>query len=69
MTGRTPAALVQHLHTAITTVVALPEVNDALRKQGGSVERLSVSELTQWYRREIQTWKDIVARAQIPPLD
>jgi len=38
-------------------------------KQGGSSEPTRVDELTQWYRREIQTWKEIVARAKIPPVD
>jgi tripartite-type tricarboxylate transporter receptor subunit TctC len=67
--GKTPAAIVQTLHTAVSNVVALPEVTGQLRKQGGNVERTGVTELTQWYRREIQTWKDIVARAKIPPVD
>ena len=67
--SKTPAAIVQTLNTTISTIVASPEVGDLLRKQGGSVVRISVDELTQWYRREIQTWKDIVARAKIPPVD
>jgi tripartite-type tricarboxylate transporter receptor subunit TctC len=67
--GKTPPAIVQTLHSAINNVVALPEVREQLRKQGGNIERISVSDLTQWYRREIQVWKDIVARAKIPPVD
>jgi tripartite-type tricarboxylate transporter receptor subunit TctC len=67
--AKTPPAIVNTLHTAINNVVALPEVREQLRKQGGTVERISVNELTQWYRREIQVWKDIVARAKIPPVD
>ena len=67
--GKTPAGIVQTLHSAINHVIALPEVKEQLRKQGGSSVPLSVSELTQWYRREIQVWKDIVARAKIPPVD
>lgn len=69
VTGKTPAAIVQILNTAINNVIALPEVREQLRKQGGQSEPTRVPELTQWYRREIQTWKDIVARAQIPPVD
>ena len=67
--ARTPAQIVQTLNTAINTVIALPEVKEQLRKQGGVSEPVSVNDLTQWYRREIQTWKDIVARAKIPPVD
>lgn len=69
VTAKTPAAIVQTLNTAINNVIALPEVKDLLRKQGGDAQPVSVGELTQWYRREIQTWKDIVARAKIPPVD
>ena len=67
--GKTPAGIVQTLNSAINTVIALPEVKEQLRKQGGSSAPVSVSELTQWYRREIQVWKEIVARAKIPPVD
>ncbi len=67
--GKTPANIVQTLNTAVNNVIALPEVRDTLRKQGGTSEPVSVNDLTQWYRREIQTWKDIVARAKIPPVD
>ncbi len=69
VTAKTPLGIVQSLHTAINQVVAQPDVKEQIRKQGGTSEALSVSELTQWYRREIQTWKDIVARAKIPPVD
>jgi tripartite-type tricarboxylate transporter receptor subunit TctC len=67
--AKTPAAIVQTLNTAINNVISLPEVKELLRKQGGVSEPVSVAELTQWYRREIQTWKEIVARAKIPPVD
>jgi tripartite-type tricarboxylate transporter receptor subunit TctC len=67
--GKTPASIVQTLNTAINNVISLPDVKEQLRKQGGSSEPTSVADLTQWYRREIQVWKDIVARAKIPPVD
>lgn len=69
VTGKTPPAIVQTLNGAINTVIALPAVKDQLRRQGGNAGPSSVSELTQWYRREIQMWKDIVARAKIAPVD
>lgn len=67
--SKTPAAIVQTLNQAVNTVITLPEVRAQLQRQGGQSEPRRVDELTQWYRREIQTWKDIVARARIPPVD
>ena len=67
--GKTPMAIVQTLNSAVNGVIALPEVKEQLRKQGGRAEPMSVADLTQWYRREIQTWKDIVTRAKIPFVD
>jgi tripartite-type tricarboxylate transporter receptor subunit TctC len=67
--GRTPAAIVQKLNSVINTIVMQPDVNAQLRRQGGAVEPRSVEALTQWYRAEIAKWKDIVARAGIPPVD
>ena len=67
--GKTPASIVQTLNTAVNTIIVMPEVKAQLRKQGGHVEPMSVADLTQWYRRELQTWKDIVARAKIPFVD
>ncbi|MSP97935.1 MAG: tripartite tricarboxylate transporter substrate binding protein [Betaproteobacteria bacterium] len=67
--GRTPAVIVQKLSAAINHVISLPEVREQLQKLGGNSAPASADEFTQWYRREIQLWKDIVARAQIPPLD
>ena len=67
--GKTPAGIVQTLNTAINNVISQSDVKEQLRKQGGNSAPVSVNDLTQWYRREIQLWKDIVARAQIPPVD
>ena len=67
--GKTPAAIVQTLNSAINNVIAQLDVKEQLRKQGGTSAPTSVNDLTQWYRREIQTWKEIVARAGIPPVD
>ncbi len=69
VTAKTPTGTLRALHTAINTVVALPDIREQIHKQGGTSEAFSISELTQWYRREIRTWKDIVARAKIPPVD
>ncbi len=69
VTGKTPAAIVQTLNAAVNKIIAQPEVKEQLRKQGGNSEPTSVADFTQWYRRDIQTWKDIVARAKIASVD
>jgi tripartite-type tricarboxylate transporter receptor subunit TctC len=67
--GKTPAGIVQTLNGAINKVISQPDVKEQLHKQGGTTQPISVNDLTHWYRREIQLWKDIVARARIPPVD
>jgi tripartite-type tricarboxylate transporter receptor subunit TctC len=67
--GKTPTTIVQTLNGAINKVTAQPDMKEQLRKQGGNAEPMSVADFTHWYRREIQTWRDIVARANIPPVD
>ena len=68
-TARTPMAIVQKLNAAINQIVVLPDVSAQIQKLGGNPAPASVEDLTRWYRSEIQTWKDIVKRANIPPVD
>ena len=44
-------------------------MRERIQRLGGNPAPMSVEEFTQWYRREVQLWKDIVARAKIPPVD
>ncbi|MEK7875143.1 MAG: tripartite tricarboxylate transporter substrate binding protein [Pseudomonadota bacterium] len=67
--GKAPADIVQKLNTTINTVLVMPEVKEQLNKLGANPAPRSVAEVNQWYRREVQTWKDIVKRLNIPPLD
>jgi tripartite-type tricarboxylate transporter receptor subunit TctC len=69
VTGKTPMSIVQTLNQSVNGVIMQTELREVLRKQGGSVEPVGVADLMQWYRREIALWKDIVARAKIPPVD
>jgi tripartite-type tricarboxylate transporter receptor subunit TctC len=65
----TPAAIVQKLNATINNITAMPEVAEKLRKLGTEPSAFTVDEFTQWYRREIEVWKDIVVRAKIPSVD
>ena len=67
--AHTPAAIVQKLNSTINSIIVTPEVRERIQKLGGNPAPMSVEEFTQWYRREVQLWKDIVARAKIPPVD
>ena len=67
--GKAQADIVQKLNTTINTVLVMPEVKEQLNKLGANPAPRSVAEVNQWYRREVQTWKDIVKRLNIPPLD
>jgi tripartite-type tricarboxylate transporter receptor subunit TctC len=67
--AKTPPDIVQKLNTTINTVLQMPEVRAQLNKLGANPTPKSVAEVNQWYRREIQLWKDIVKRLNIPPVD
>ena len=65
----TPGAVVQKLNTAFNKVSANPEVVDRLRALGFSPVIKSVDEFTTFYLSEIATWKEVVAKGHIPPVD
>ena len=67
--SKTPAEIVQKLNTTLNAILVMPEVREQLNKLGANPTPKSVAEVNQWYRREIQTWKDIVKRLNIPPVD
>jgi hypothetical protein len=49
--------------------VSAPAVAARLRELGAEVHPKSVEEFSAWYRQEIEKWKTIVKRANIPPVD
>ena len=65
----TPPAIVDRLNTEINAIVAAPDMVERLRKLGWSPLHMSVAQSDAEYRSGIAMWKDIVARAHIPPLD
>ncbi len=67
--GATPAPVVQKLHAAVNSGLGTPEVLAQLQKLGIEATPKSTEEFTQWYRADLQLWKDFVARAKIPVLD
>jgi tripartite-type tricarboxylate transporter receptor subunit TctC len=67
--SKTPSEIVQKLNTSFNGILALPEVREQLNKLGANPTPRSVADVNQWYRSEIQTWKDIVKRLNIPPVD
>ncbi len=69
VTSKTPADIVQKLNTTLNAIVVMPEVREQLNRQGANPTPKTVAEVNQWYRREIQLWKDIVKRLNIPPVD
>ena len=62
----TPAPIVQKLNETINAIIVIPEIVEQLRKLGSEPNPKSVEVFTQLIRREIQTWKDVVAKAKIP---
>jgi tripartite-type tricarboxylate transporter receptor subunit TctC len=61
----TPAAIIAKLNLEIDAQLLMPEVREAMTKQGvvpvgGRPERLD-----QWLRSEISLWSEVVARGKI----
>ena len=67
--AKTPLEIVQKLNATINALIVMPEVRERIQRLGGNPAPMTVEKFTQWYRREVQMWKDIVARANIQPMD
>jgi tripartite-type tricarboxylate transporter receptor subunit TctC len=65
----TPADIVQKLNTTINRIVGAPAFAGRLLELGVETNPKSVEDFSALYRREIEKWKDIVKRANIPPVD
>ena len=65
-TGRTPPDVVRRLNLEINRIVALPDISKRLEALGMEPSQKSADEFTSKYRRELEKWKDVVARARIP---
>ena len=65
----TPADIVQKLNGAIDRITGAPAFAQRLLDLGVETNPKTVEEFSALYRREIEKWKDIVKKANIPPVD
>ena len=65
----TPADIVQKLNATINKIISAPALAGRLRELGAELNPKSVEEFSALYRQEIEKWKTIVKRANIPPVD
>ena len=64
-----PADVVAKLNAAVNQVTAQPDVIAAYAKLGWVPVQKSQPEFQAFYLAEIAKWKDVVAKANIPPVD
>ena len=63
----TPADIVQKLNATINKIISAPAVAGRLQELGAEVESQEQSRIfPAWYRKEMETWKTVVKRANIP---
>ena len=65
----TPADIVQKLNGTVNRIIGAPAFAGRLLELGVDASAKSVEEFTALYRKEIEKWKDIVRKANIPPVD
>jgi tripartite-type tricarboxylate transporter receptor subunit TctC len=65
----TPADIIQKLNTTLNRIVGAPAFAGRLLELGVETNPKSVEDFSALYRREIEKWKDIVKKANIPPVD
>jgi len=63
--ARTPALLVQRLHSEITTALRAPEVREKLEAQGSEIVGNSPQEFAQFLKSDIAKWAKLVKAAGI----
>ncbi len=67
--NRTPRDILQKLNTTLNTVMLSPVMKTWFDKVGAKAVNMSLEEARAWYLKEIATWKEIVSKAGIKPLD
>ena len=65
----TPADIVAKLAAALNTITAMPDVVAQFRQQGAVAVQSTPAEAARKYDSAIASYKDIVAKAKIPPAD
>ncbi|MFN8719717.1 MAG: Bug family tripartite tricarboxylate transporter substrate binding protein [Rhodospirillales bacterium] len=64
--GGMPPAVLQRLNAEINKILALPEIVARLNAIGLDARPVGVEEFTTKYRQDVATWKEVVAKAQLP---
>ncbi len=67
--GGTPPEIVKKLNAEINKAVMTPEVSGKLQGLGIVPTNRSVDQFSKYYLDEIERWKDVVKRANVPPAD
>ena len=62
-----PAPILERLHEATVTALALPDVRDKLREQGAEVVGNSSAELAAYVATEIPKWAALARQAGVKP--
>lgn len=65
----TPADIVGKLNAALNAITATPEVVAQFRQQGAIATQSAPEDASRKYQGDIARYRDIVARAKIPPAD
>lgn len=61
----TPAEIVQHLHSEVNQVLAMPEVAEKLREMGAFPQKKSQQEFAQFVQAEFTKWGDLIQEADV----
>jgi tripartite-type tricarboxylate transporter receptor subunit TctC len=62
-----PPAVLERLHAAIIRVMAMPEIRQAMERQGIEPRSSTPAEFTQHITAEVQRWTKVVQDADIKP--
>jgi tripartite-type tricarboxylate transporter receptor subunit TctC len=65
----TPSEIVETLNRDIGSVVSMPQIAEQLRKLSWRPTVMNVQQSTDWYINEIEQWKEIAKKANIPSQD
>ena len=62
----TPNPILQKLNATVNGIIVMPEVTEQLRKLGAEPNPKTVEQFSALIRKEIETWRDVVAKAKLP---
>lgn len=65
----TPPEVVRALNGALNEAASDPDLVARMKALGASTHSSTVGEAEAFYAKDLATWKDVVAKAKIPPID